>query len=271
MSFGSPPGVRKFDIRFKDAVKLGYNTAAFSEISQPAQDYRMVSAFTYNDQTWGHVAASLNDIDRAHTIYPAGDPPGWRPLSSGAVTQLFFKPVVFHHYVMNPTIAAICLDVEVYGWRRGYHGITTTLEECYFKGISMNTQSVATARVVTQPKDTYQVSSSVPPGIHTFPSVIAPVDAGDTNAKGFAVEQIFNVERMRMRQLKLLSKRKCVTIPAGGIYHFKIMMRMPQGIPPEYFSSAEWGDGPNPHRHLPKRCPGRARCVTLWGPCSTGF
>lgn len=244
MSYGTSPGVRKFEIVLKDAVKCGYNTVAHSEVTFPAQDYRMISGFETTPKNFAVPAQNLE-------TFPAGvdmnaNPQEWKvPFTSvsTSVTQVFYKPIVMNYFVMNPSNSTICLDVSVWCWKKGFsnrnpfNGSPITLEEMVLHYLgTIGQSSTATSLVMQQDEKTPGLMWF--PKIHNIPSVPSPGAINlNQNALLAGIDQIFPLQSLRRRCVKRLSTRKCVSIPPGQIYKFKVMYRMPQGLAIDAFNS----------------------------------
>lgn len=247
MSYGTSPGVRKFEIILKDAVKCGYNTVGDSEVTFPAQDYSMVSGFESTCKNFAVPAKNLEDISLADDM--TGNPVQWKiPYTSisNSVTVVFYKPIVMHYFVMNPSNSTICLDVSVWAWRKGFsnrnpfNGSPLTLEEMvlhYLTGVAQ--ASTVTGIVMEQDEKTLGVV--VPPKIHNFALTANPGSiALNENALKLGVDQVFPIQSLRKKCVKRLSTRKCVSIPPGQIYKFKVMYRMPQGLSIDAFTGGAY-------------------------------
>lgn len=236
MTFGTRPGTRRFAVNFKDAIKLGYNDAVNTEIAFPAQDYRMVSDFTYTCEFLGSMVQYVGSaISKASTQYPANPSDAvWEIPSVLSTTQVFTKPFMMDHYVLNPTNSVVCLDVEVYCWRKGFGPNSgATLSQLYFDGHGLTSESTVTSFLQGDKNDP-NITLNVAPQLHGVAIGIASTKINNARK---TVEQLFHTKRVRMGALKLLSKRRCVAIPPGGIYHFKVKMRYPSGFPTDYFTT----------------------------------
>ena len=247
MSYGTSPGVRKFDIRMKDAIKCGYNTVAHSEVTFPAQDYSMISGFESTPKNFAVPAQNLDTIAVANDS--VSNPNEWKvPYTnpSNSVTLVFYKPIVMHYFVMNPSNSTICLDVSVWAWRKGFsnrnpfNGNPITLEEMVLHYLSGNAQSgTATALRMEQDEKTLGLASI--PKIHLIQAVPSPAAISTTeNALRGGIDPIFPVQSLRRKCVKRLSTRKCVAIPPGQIYKFKVMYRMPQGLAIDAFTGGAY-------------------------------
>jgi hypothetical protein len=226
----------------KDALKCGYNTAALTEVNFPAQDYRMISGFETTVKNFALPAAELEYVATGDDV--AGNPPEWKipyAVPANSVVLVYYKPIVMHYFVMNPSNSTICLDVSVWCWKKGFsnrnpfNGNRMTLEEMvlnYFAGMSQT--SVGTALIV-QGSDEHTIAATGLPGIHAQPSTVAaPPVATTANALLKGIDQVFPLQSLRHRCIKRLSVRKCVAIPPGQIYKFHVMYRMPQGLPIDF-------------------------------------
>jgi len=222
---------------WKDAIKCGFNAPDdVTEVNWPAQDYRMISDFTYQNALFGSIVNSCaNVVSKAVTNNTTGtQDPVWKVPSVGSTTQAYVRPFYIDHYVFNPSNSTICLDVEVYCWRRGFMpSDQATMPACYYNGIDADNMDIeqGTAFLQGDPFDP-SITLNVRQQIH---GVSFPGNTVATNNAQKTFEQIMHLKKLRLRAIKLLSRRRCVAIPPGGIYHFKIKMRYPGGFPTDAF------------------------------------
>ena len=248
MSFGTSPGVRKFEIVLKDAIKCGYNTAAVTESAFPAQDYRMISGFETTVKNFALPVYELDSVDPGDDV--AGNGVEWKiPYASAtnSVTLAYYKPIMMHYFVMNPSNSTICLDVSVWCWKKGFssrnpfNGGALALEDMVLSYLTANAQTSVGTGLIVQGSDEKTVAVTVKPYLHAVGSNPAPARMNTTqNALYAGVDQIFSLQSLRRRCVKRLSSRKCVAIPPGQIYKFKVMYRMPQGMPIDFATSGAY-------------------------------
>jgi len=236
---------------WKDAIKCGYNAPdPITEVTYPAQDYRMISDFLYPNYLIGSIVNTCaNSISKASTQYGATgtQDPVWKVPSVGSTTQAYVRPFFIEHYVFNPSNSTICLDVEVWCWRRGFmNTAAVSMQDVYLNGLdatNMETEQLTAFLQgdVTDPEVTLQVA----PQLHSV-AMGYPHDEAANARRG--PEQIMHIKKLRMRSLKMLSKRRCVAIPPGGIYHFKVKMNYPNGFPTDAFIGNAYPDYTANHR-----------------------
>lgn len=258
MKFGTSPGIRKFEIIMKDAVKCGYNTTAHSEASFPAQDYRMVSGFESTPKNFAVPVGLMDSIPIGYDTI--ANPVEWKvPFTSpsNSVTLVYYKPIVMHYFVMNPSNSIICLDVSVWCWKKGFsnrnpfNGSSLTLEGMVLNYVTGVAQSSTFTGIVMEQDE--KSGFTTKPKIHTVVANASPAAISTTqNALYAGVDQISPLQSLRMKCVKRLSTRKCVSIPPGQIYKFKVMYRMPQGLAIDAFTGG----------HFPEYC-GLDRFVML--------
>lgn len=262
--WGTPPGIRKFTLQLKDAMKCGYNTIGDTEVVFPAQDYAMLSLFESNVKNFFHPSIAV--LNPAPGLTLTGSAADYlvpiSPVSS--YTQLLtWKPIVMKYFVMNPTNTHICVDVEVWCWRKGWCPLivdgenTTTLGRMYTESFGAGDHAVATAVLMQSNEQTVAVGAV--PKIHAVDSLAVPSISQNAVKRG--IDQIYHLPAVRkQRSLKMLSRRKCVAIRPGGIFSFKVVYRMPQNIPTSYLDTAPGYP----------TCPGMDRLVVIRWRTQTG-
>ena len=226
--WGTRPGVRRVTCIVKDAVKCGYNTTEDTEAKFPSQDYRMISLFESVPEKFTKPVREALKPTASLTGQDASWSVGFPSILSD-VHLIYYKPIVMSYMVMNPCNSTICLDVEVFSWKRGFSPLdaSMTLSKMYTDVIADADNAIATGILMQHDEITHAVNTA--PQIHGQFSVAVPTITENAVNKG--IDQIFHLPRLRQRFLKRLSSRKCVAIPPGGIFKFKVVYRVISGIP----------------------------------------
>jgi hypothetical protein len=226
-TFGSSPFSRKFSLVMRDAIKCGYNTELNTESVFPAQDFKMISSFEYRLVNFTGPVSNLINPAAGNTLFPAKVPQFFPTGLPNTVTLAYYKPVMMNYFVFNPCNGTIALDVEVWAWRRGWAIENIGLQDTYFHGYEYETEDVNTALLYNGDERTFAVNTF--PQIHSVP--ISTASTVVNNSRKAEIRQMHDPARLRMRCMKLLSSRKRVQIPPGRIYRFRVMHRLPQGLP----------------------------------------
>jgi len=186
----------------------------------------MVTSFESRLVNFTGPVSALADTTSGNTLYP-GTNPTYRDTVPETVALAYYKPVMMNYFVFNPCNATIALDVEVWCWRRGFAKETSGLQDTYFNGFEYASEDVSTQVLYQGDERTYALS--LPPTLHGVPVLATGVNA--SNARKQDIRQLHDVTRLRMRCMKLLSRRKQVMIPAGRIFKFRVLHRLPNGLP----------------------------------------
>lgn len=231
---GVPQHTRKIDFDYRDAVKCGMNTATLTEITTPAQDYRMVTLFQESTMRMFSLVAQKMGvaIPSANTSH-AGDPNGVAALNAnGSFVETDVPPFLMTYYLMNPSISPMEVWVEVWCVRRGYAPRDSMAEDYLKVGDDNSIGPVFNA--TRWNRDDGQ--TDLPPKIHSV-ALDSSMRADDwprdevknANAVLPHVMQIFTGnDSWRRRAYKMLSRRRRIIIPPGGIHRFKVKINIPR-------------------------------------------
>nr|AOV86256.1 hypothetical capsid protein [uncultured virus]AOV86270.1 hypothetical capsid protein [uncultured virus] len=230
--FGSSRGTlasheRSVYVDFRDAIKAGFNTVPLTEVTNPAQDYRMVTMFYEDGQQYHEaVANSVASLAAAVTSNPASNVVP--AMTSGSTfVEYDMVPFFMQYYIMNPSISTIQCWVEVWAIRPGFAPRVSIADDWLrfsddnavgpvYTGMihTINTSTTTQAR-----PSLHNVSLSTANGAAQWPNSTA----ANANALTAHMAQVFDGrDSWRRRAYKLLSKRKMMVIPPGAVQRFRV-------------------------------------------------
>lgn len=233
-SRGEPTGaVRKIFFDYRDAIKCGFNTAGFTEVNTPAQDYRMVTMFSettlkYFSLVSEKLRQGLLPVDTTNTTSAGVG----TLVTSGGFFETDIPPFLMNYYLMNPSISPIEVWVEVWCVRRGFLPRISMADD-YLRSSDDNDSGPVYSGVRWNLDNT---QTALPPKIHNVTLASGAVanqlpmdEAKNANALLPNVMQIFSGnDSHRRRGYKLLSKRRRIVIPPGGVNKFRVKISIPR-------------------------------------------
>ena len=237
---GSSRGTAGYNTRtmhfdYRDALKCGFNTASLTEVNTPAQDYRMVSLFP---EIMSRYFGLITERMRLGALAAATTNTGSSLLSTLAGDSRFMEydvpPFLMNYYLMNPSISPVEVWVEVWCNRRGF-APRYTMAQDYLNVSSDNDMGPVYTGARWNLDGT---QTSMPPAIHgvvlssTLVADAYPNDqAKNANALLPHTMQIFSGNSSwRRRAYKVLSRRRRIVIPPGGVSKFRVKMSFPRKI-----------------------------------------
>lgn len=239
---GVPPYTRRMVFDYRDAIKCGYNSTALTEVNTPAQDYRMVTMFPETMlRYYNFVSAKVKGAIAAANTSNTGS------VSysdyNGNLFEVDLPPFMMNYYIMNPSISPIEVWVEVWCIRRGFLPRVSMADDY----LRMSDNNVNGPVYSGSRWNLDNTETPLPPAIHGVPvntsTVVGqlPMAQSNSNALMNSGMQIWSGNQSYRRlAYKMLSKRRRIVIPPGGINKFKVKLSCPRHMIPDFATDATY-------------------------------
>lgn len=240
---GTSINTRRVTFDYRDAIKCGYNSTALTEVNTPAQDYRMVTIFPETMLRYYNFvsARTRGAFDAVDTSNPGSTNHGF--FSTSQLFEVDLPPFMMNYYIMNPSISPIEVWVEVWCIRRGFLPRISMADDY----LRMSDDNIVGPVYSASRWNLDNTETPLRPAIHgvpvntsSVPNQLPPAQVNSNALMNSGMQIWSGNQSYRRLAYKLLSKRRRVVIPPGGINKFKVKLSCPRHMIDRFATDATY-------------------------------